>query len=141
MMKKIFMIDWTLIVVFVLSAFSGIGLHAAGHGNDHELWHDWAVLHVSASLLFFITAVFHAMTHGAWYRGFVRNGIGKKSKNTAVLSAVFLFLSVTGFVLLDVSGPNSEVGLWHYGTGLIAVILSAGHILKRIPALRKSLKR
>lgn len=40
-MKKIFVIDWILVFVFVLSAFSGIGLHIAGHGNSHEVSHKW----------------------------------------------------------------------------------------------------
>lgn len=51
-MKKIFVIDWTLIPVFVLSAFSGIQLHVAGHGTSHEVWHHWAVFHIIASILF-----------------------------------------------------------------------------------------
>ena len=29
-MKKVFVIDWILIVVFIVSAISGIGLHIAG---------------------------------------------------------------------------------------------------------------
>lgn len=45
-MKKVFVIDWILIVVFIVSAISGIGLHIAGHGNSHEVWHNWAVVHV-----------------------------------------------------------------------------------------------
>ena len=52
-MKKIFVIDWSL--VFVLSVFSGIGLHIVGHGNNHELWHNWVVFHVLISFLFFVT--------------------------------------------------------------------------------------
>lgn len=48
-MKRVFLIDWILIVVFIVSAISGIGLHIAGHGNSHEVWHNrewfmsWAV--------------------------------------------------------------------------------------------------
>ena len=45
-MKRIFVIDWILIVVFIVSAISGVGLHIAGHGNSHEVWHNWAVFHV-----------------------------------------------------------------------------------------------
>ena len=43
-MKKVFVIDWILIVVFIVSAISGIGLHIAGHGNSHEVWHNWGVV-------------------------------------------------------------------------------------------------
>lgn len=42
-MKRIFVIDWILIVVFIMSAISGFGLHVAGHGGTHEVWHNWAV--------------------------------------------------------------------------------------------------
>lgn len=66
------------VFVFVLSAFSGIGLHIAGHGNNHELWHNWAVFHVLGSFLFLITVIFHITTHRGWYKGAVRNGLGKK---------------------------------------------------------------
>ena len=48
-MKKVFVIDWILIVVFIVSAISGIGLHIAGHGNSHEVWHNWVVVHVVSS--------------------------------------------------------------------------------------------
>ena len=40
-MKRIFVIDWILIVVFIMSAISGFGLHVAGHGGTHEVWHNW----------------------------------------------------------------------------------------------------
>ena len=112
-MKKIFVIDWILFFVFVLSAFSGIGLHIAGHGNNHELWHNWAVFHVLGSFLFLITVIFHITTHRGWYKGAVRNGLGKKSKITAVLSVVFFLVSVTGIILLGVNGTNSDTGLLH----------------------------
>lgn len=140
-MKKIFVIDWILILVFVLSAFSGMGLHLAGHGSNHELWHNWAVFHVLTSLFFFIAAMFHVTTHWGWYKGMIRNGIGKKSKITILLSVVFLLVSVTGIILLGVNGANSDIGLWHYKIGIITIALSVGHILKRTYLLRKSLKR
>lgn len=139
-MKKIFVIDWILVCVFVLSAFSGIGLHVAGHGNNHELWHSWAVFHVLGSLLFLVVVMLHVATHWGWYKGVIRNGFGKKSKVAAVLSVIFLLLSVTGIILLGVNGANSDIGLLHYKVGIATIAFCVGHILKRIPALRKSLK-
>lgn len=38
--KTIFVIDFCLIPAFVLTSVSGIGLHLAGHGADHSVWHD-----------------------------------------------------------------------------------------------------
>lgn len=57
-----------------------------------------------------------------------------------MLSVVFLLVSVTGIVLLGVNGANSYIGLLHYKIGVVTIVLCIGHILKRIPLLRKSLK-
>lgn len=140
-MKKIFVIDWILVFVFVLSAFSGIKLHIAGHGSNHELWHNWSIFHILTSLLFLIAVIFHITTHWGWYKGIIKNGIGKKSKITIVLSVIFLFVFVTGIILLGVNGANSNVGLWHYKIGIATIVLSVVHIIKRTPLLRKSLKK
>lgn len=139
-MKKIFVIDWILVFVFVLSAFSGTGLHIAGHDNNHELWHNWAVFHVLTSFLFFVAAIFHITTHWGWYKGLIKNGLSRNSKITVVMSVVFLFVSVTGIVLLGVNGANSDIGLLHYKMGIATIILCIWHILKRICLLCKSLK-
>ena len=139
-MKRIFVIDWILIVVCIVSAISGIGLHIAGHGNSHEVWHNWAVFHALGSVLFLVAIIFHVRTHGGWYKGIIKNGIGRKSKVTAVFSIVFLLLSVTGIVLLGVNGANSPLGLWHYKIGIVMTVIAVGHIIKRLSALRKSLK-
>lgn len=141
MMKKIFVIDWILIIVFVLSVFSGIELHIAGHRSNHQLWHNCAVFHVLTSFLFFISAIFHITTHGGWYKGIIRKGIGRKSKITIVLSVIFLLVCVTGMILLGVKEANSGIGLWHYRIGILTTTFAAGHILKRIPLLRQSLKQ
>lgn len=131
-MKKIFVIDWLLVFVFILSAASGIGLHIAGHHCTHEVWHNWAVFHVVASLLFLIAVILHISTHWQWFRGIVKHGAGKKSRVTVVLSVVFLLVAVTGIILLGVSGANSRTGLLHYKLGIVAIVLCTGHILKRI---------
>lgn len=140
-MKKIFVIDWVLIPLFTLSAYTGIELHIAGHGNNHEIWHNWAAFHVVMSLLFFVALILHVTTHWGWYKGLLNNGIGKKSKITLALSVVFMFVVVTGLILLCIDGANSNMGLWHYKTGILAGAISIGHILKRISILRRSLTK
>lgn len=137
-MKKVFVIDWILVFAFILSVCSGIGLYVVGHENDHVVWHDWAVFHVLTSFCFLSVTVFHLAAHRGWYKGVVKKGIGRKSKTTGVLSILFLFVSVTGIVLLGVDGANSEIGLWHYKIGIVMSLLSAGHIFKRLPVLRRS---
>lgn len=140
-MKRIFIIDWALIILFALSAYSGFELHIAGHIGLHEIWHNWTVFHVITSVLFFCTITCHISTHWSWYKAIVQNGIGTKSKLTIILSIVFLFLTATGFALFAVKGANSSLGLWHYRIGIIMVIIAIAHTLKRLPALQKSLKR
>lgn len=138
-MKRIFVIDWILIVVFIVSAISGFGLHVAGHGSSHEIWHNWAVFHVLGSILFLIVVIFHVATHLEWYKGIIKKGIGSKSKATAILSVIFLLLSVTGLALLGINGANSLLGLWHYKIGVITIVVALGHVIKRLPVFRKSL--
>ena len=138
-MKRIFVIDWILIVVFIVSAISGFGLHVAGHGSSHEIWHNWAVFHVLGSILFLIAVIFHVAMHLEWYKGIIKKRIGRKSKVTAVLSVIFLLLSVTGLALLGINGTNSLLGLWHYKIGVITIVIALGHVIKRLPVFRKSL--
>lgn len=138
-MKRIFVIDWILIVVFIVSAISGFGLHVAGHGSSHEIWHNWAVFHVLGSILFLIAAILHVATHLEWYKGIIKKGIGRKSKVTAILSVIFLLLLVTGLALLGINGANSLLGLWHYKIGVITIVVALGHVIKRLPVFRKSL--
>lgn len=130
-MKRIFVIDRILIVVFIVSAISGFGLHVAGHGSSHEIWHNWTVFHV--------LGIFHVATHLEWYKGIIKKGIGRKSKVTAVLSIVFLLLSVTGLALWGINGANSPLGLWHYKIGVITTVITLGHVIKRLSVFRKSL--
>lgn len=78
-MKRIFFIDWMLLVVSIPTVFTGLGLHIAGHGSNHELWHNWAVFHIITSILFVITVFFHIQKHWGWYKGWMKHGLGKKT--------------------------------------------------------------
>ena len=140
-MKRIFIIDWTLIPLFILTAYTGIELHIAGHGNNHEIWHNRAVFHVAASLLLVVGVIFHIITHWSWYKGIVSRGMGKKSKVTLCLSVTFILVVIMGITLLNADGANSLIGLWHYKVGILTGVLSISHILKRISILHKSLKQ
>lgn len=131
-MKTSFTIERLLPLSFVASAVSGIGLHIAGHGTSHEVWHNWAVAHVLLSLLWLITVTFHIRRHRRWYRTILSKGIGKKSRMTVALSIMFLIVSVTGIVLLVwIDGANSAIGLWHYWLGVLLIIFSFIHCLIR----------
>lgn len=139
-MKRNFIIDWCLIPLFLFTVFTGIKLHIAGHGNSHELWHTWALAHIIASVLFTTFVAFHVRTHWGWYKSLFRNGLGRKSHVTVAVSLVFTFLAFSGYALSGVNGAGSGLGMWHYRIGLLALVLFSGHIIKRIPALRKNIK-
>ena len=131
-MKQLKRMKHLLLLAFVASAVSGIGLHIAGHGTSHEVWHNWAVAHVLLSLLWLIFATSHIKRHGRWYKSIASKGIGKKSWMTIALSAVFLIVLVTGIVLIAcVDGANSTIGIWHYKLGLLLIVLSLIHIVRR----------
>lgn len=133
-MKTSFVVERLLPLAFVASAVTGIGLHIAGHGTNHEVWHGWAVAHVLSSLLWLTSGAFHIKRHGRWYKAVASNGIGRKSRITLALSVVFMVVAVTGIVLLAcVDGANSAIGLWHYWFGIVLMALSFIHIAKRKP--------
>lgn len=105
--------------------------------GSHEVWHDWAATHILSCLLFTAFVIAHVKTHWAWYKSLLRNGLGKKSRVTVIVSVLFVLVFLTGCVLLGVEGPGSGIGLWHYRVGLLSIVLFGGHIIKRIPVLRK----
>ena len=139
-MKKIFVIDWLLLLAGILCAVTGIGMHLAGHNAMHEVWHNLAVAHVLSSLFMLITGILHIQTHWNWYKGLFKGQTKNKSRVTMILSVVFTILVVTGLTLLFVEGANSEIGIWHWVLGLVMTAISAGHIIRRFHILRKSLK-
>ena len=140
--KSIAIIDLLLIPVFMASGITGIGLHVAGHRTTHEVWENWAMAHVIASVLMLLLVIYHVYAHWAWYKSWFRNVQGKKSGVTMALTLAFLFLVVTGIILLvAINGPNSGVGISHLAVGLLLIVLSCIHIIKRLKALTKMLKK
>lgn len=140
-MKKIFVVDWILLPYFFITAITGIGMHIAGHGTNHLSWEIWAWGHSLSGLLFAIVAVWHVKMHIGWYKSLLK---GKSSKNrhiTTILTLIGIIITITGVVMFVVSGANYGVGLWHYRIGILFSLFAMGHIIKRIPILRKSLNK
>lgn len=136
--KIIFLTDMALIPVFALTAYTGIELHVAGHGTDHQVWHDMAVFHSIAWFSFLILAAIHVKYHWAWYKALKSKGLKNKSKIVAALSALFIIVAASGILLaFFIDEANTHVGLWHYKAGLVTGVLASLHILKRWALLRK----
>ena len=130
--------DWLLIPVSIASVITGFGLHVSGKNASHEVWEQWAAAHVVATVLFLVLGILHVRHHWAWYKSLFSKGLGNKSRVTLLLTIAFLFLVVTGVVLIvTINGPNSTTGHLHYIFGLLLTILSLWHIVKRWKALVK----
>ena len=66
--RLIYLTDAILIPLFVLSLYSGIQLHIAGHVTEHDIWHNWAVFHTIDSLLFTTFGIKHIKSHRFLYK-------------------------------------------------------------------------
>ena len=131
-------IDLLLIPVSIASVITGFGLHVAGKNAPHEVWEQWAAAHVVATVLFLVLGILHVRHHWAWYKSLFSKGLGNKSRVTLLLTIAFLFLVVTGIILIvAIDGPNSTTGHLHYIFGQLLTILSLWHIVKRWKALVK----
>ena len=95
--RFIYFTDLMLLLVFILSFYTGVELHIAGQGVDHESWHIWAIFHTNASLLFMILGIIHVKSHWAWYKGLRTVGCKGKRKAVLLLSIVFLLAVVSGY--------------------------------------------
>lgn len=107
-----------LILLFLLTLYSGIRLHIEGEGGCHEAYHRAAVLHTVAGAALLLLTARHVYRHRGWY-GSLRKGIGHKSRVTLSLSALFLAATLTGLQpLLFMQGPETCWGRLHYLLGI-----------------------
>ena len=65
--RFVFLVDSVLLPLFALTVYTGLELHVAGHGADHEAWHDWAVFHTLVGLLFTVFGTIHVRDPWGWY--------------------------------------------------------------------------
>ena len=142
--RLIYLTDAILIPLFVLSLYSGIQLHIAGHGTEHDIWHNWAVFHTIDSLLFAFFGIIHIKSHWFWYKGLKNKKrerkTRRKQKIVLLLTFIFIWVIITGIWLLCfVEGANSPFGKLHYKAGLLMGILGLLHIVKRLRLLKNGL--
>jgi hypothetical protein len=138
--KGIFVIDLTLIPIFILVIYSGLKLHWAGHLNNQNIWEYWAHYHIIVSILSLIFGGLHVKAHWGWYKSLAKNGVGNKSRPTIILSALFLIEIATGIILvLLIEGGNSTIGMWHYRFGITMILFLSGHTIRRFSIMIKGL--
>lgn len=130
--QAIYLTDLLLVPLFILTIYTGLELHIAGHGTNHEIWHNWAVFHTIASFMFSTFGTIHIITHWSWYKGLKRKGMKKKSKPVLILTLILILTTLTGiWLLIGIEGSNTPMGVFHYATGLAMSVLGILHILKR----------
>ena len=130
--KISFRIERLLPLAFIASAVTGIGLHIAGHGTVHNVWHNWAVAHISASSLWLLSAAVHVKRHRFWYKALASRKITDKLWINIPLSLLFLIVAITGIILIThINGANSSVGLFHYKLGILLLLFSLIHVFYR----------
>ena len=140
--KTLFITDIAVLLTFLPASISGFALHAAGHNDVHEVWHNWAVIHIFSTLVFTIAVGVHIYGHLNWYKSLFQKGLGNKSRVTIFLSLLMLATIITGnIVLFHHQGPNSHFGLWHYIIGILFTVIAIGHFLKRFKILRNGLSK
>lgn len=127
-----FRIERLLPLAFIASAVTGIGLHIAGHGTVHSVWHNWGVAHISASFLWLLSAAVHVKRHRFWYKALASRRITDKLWINIPLSLLFLIVAITGVILIThINGANSALGLFHYKLGILLLLLSLIHVFYR----------
>ena len=137
-MKKIFKIDCGLYPLGLLTILSGIGLHIAGHGSNHNTWEIWAVIHSVLSVSFTILLAYHIHTHWAWFKHVRRSTINRKRFMTTMLTMFSISTVFSGIALLAIWGVNTQVGLLHYKIGISFALLMLIHGVKRIRIIEKA---
>ena len=140
--KAIFIIDLILIPVFAFIVYTGLKLHIAGHEQNyvHEVWSNWAKLHIISSITSLIFGWLHVKAHWAWYKKIFKKTKRKKSKSTTILSLIFLIEIITGIILIFfINGANSNVGMWHYRIGLAMILFILIHTINRFSIMMKGL--
>ena len=118
-MKKIHKIDCGLYPLGLFTILSGIGLHIAGHGSNHNTWEIWAVIHSVLSVSFTILLAYHIHTHWAWFKHVRRSTINRKRFMTTMLTMFSISTVFSGIALLAIWGVNTQVGLLHYKIGIL----------------------
>lgn len=134
-------LNWTSLVLFVLSLVTGILIHYAHHNFSYDVWHDLSVVHIIINAMFLVTYITHIVRHLKWYKlVFKKNK--KLSKITLLLSVFSLLTVLTGIgLLLFGRGQGTHLGLIHYILGLLFGFFCIWHLFMRFKPLKIKKKK
>ena len=142
-MKPIFRTDLSMAVLTLVSLFTGVKIHYAGHFQSHEIWHNWSVVHFFATVALFVTAAIHIKQHWGFYKSlFKSKDFSRRSKITMFVTASFVAVALSGIYLLAfVEGQGSSAGFAHYILGIVFAVLGLGHLAKRWKVFKKGVSK
>ena len=138
-MNKIFVIDWSLLLLLIATVVSGFVLHVVDHKASHEVCEIVEKIHAVVSISFFVVILMHIKMHFAWYKSLLKSGFSNKSVLSAFMSIFVPFVAISGILLLFLKGMG--IGFWHYRFGIVMGVVCLIHIIKRFNILRKSIKK
>ena len=140
-MKPIFRTDLSMAVLTLVSLFTGVKIHYAGHFQSHEVWHNWSAVHTLANIALLVTASIHIKQHWGFYKSLIKK-INLRSKVQMVFNTIFVVVALSGIYLLAfVKGQGSSAGFIHYILGIIFSALGLGHLAKRWTVFKKGVTK
>lgn len=129
--------DIGLMVSIPLTVISGLILHAVGHDPNSTTIQLWVAIHIFTGILMIIFSVMHIVQHWAWFKTIFRK-FKRHSKITMLTALTFVFVSITGLMLVDVKDywGFTLLPTFHAQAGLFFTVFAVWHCLKRIIAIR-----
>ena len=140
-MKPIFRTDLSMAVLTLVSLFTGVKIHYAGHFQSHEVWHNWSAVHTIANIALLVTATIHIKQHWGFYKSLIKK-INLRSKVTMLVTTSFVVVALSGiYLLVFVKGQGSSAGFAHYILGIAFSALGLGHLAKRWEVFKKGVSK
>jgi len=127
--QKLKLCNWCLLPVTIAMLVSGIQLEATGSRGITSVW-----IHIAIGIIFAVLICYHIFLHfgkSNWFKKFSK----QKSPVTRILWWVALATFITAIVSTVhwvQSFTHASIGGVHGKLGFLMIILSIGHICKRI---------
>lgn len=132
-----------------LTVFSGILIQVKyhmGHHGNHEIenfllgmnYNNWRVIHKITIVILSFLMIIHTYLHLKWYKGIINKRLFSKNSQVIILTLVFFFVSLTGYIPWIIDMNNGDLVLRkmfieiHDKLALILTIYLILHLVKRM---------
>ena len=126
--------DWALIIIGIVTLFTGIWLEITGGSPAWMVW-----LHIVVASLFIAGCVYHIYLHFGW-NGWLKKFKGPKMKVNRILALFGVLTALTAvWATVDwlINFQHTTIGGVHGKLGYVFVAICIGHLIKRFPRLIK----